>query len=126
MAPLSTTRVAAPQKLSIRKPPAQFGGITTKTETTHNETVDCSVTTTTSSFGSGEWLFAVRDNGTGFKPKYTYQIFQALTHPCRKDVAGAGIGLAICKAGDRTPRRKIWAESETGRDSTFYFTVPAG
>ena len=26
-------------------------GVTTKTETTHNETVDCPVTTTTSSFG---------------------------------------------------------------------------
>ena len=37
---------------------------------------------------------------------------------------GAGLGLSISKAYVEMLGGKIWVESETGKGSTFYFTLP--
>jgi light-regulated signal transduction histidine kinase (bacteriophytochrome) len=72
------------------------------------------------------WKFSVADNGIGFDPVFVDQIFgvfKRLNHS--PEFSGNGIGLAICERIVRLYGGKIWAESEPGRGSTFFFTLPA-
>jgi PAS domain S-box-containing protein len=74
---------------------------------------------------SNRYVVWVRDNGQGIKERYLEKIFKVFEklNP-RDNPEGTGIGLAVCKRIVEEHRGEIWAESEPGEGTTFYFTLP--
>lgn len=76
-----------------------------------------------------EWVLAISDNGIGFDPAYKDRIFIMFERLHANDkYPGVGMGLAICRRIVENHGGRIWAESEPGVGSTFYFSLkaPAG
>jgi PAS domain S-box-containing protein len=75
--------------------------------------------------GDNEYIFAVEDNGIGIKKQHLekiFTIFQRLHR--RQQYDGSGIGLAISQRIVQEHGGKIWATSNMGNGSIFYFTIP--
>jgi PAS domain S-box-containing protein len=73
----------------------------------------------------GYWEFEVKDNGLGIDKAYfdkVFVLFQRLHS--REEYSGTGIGLAIAKKIIENMGGKIWIDSELGKGTSFYFTIP--
>ena len=68
-------------------------------------------------------VYFVKDNGVGFDQKYKEEIFDLFSRFSEDNYKGTGIGLAIVKKIIEKHNGRIWAESELGKGSTFYFYV---
>lgn len=71
------------------------------------------------------WLISIKDNGIGMKPEYCEKIFEPFKRlHAKNEYVGTGMGLAICRKIIEGFDGTIWAESEQGKGSAFYFTIP--
>ncbi len=79
---------------------------------------------------AGQWVkVSVSDEGIGIEEKDFSRIFdkffQITTDTLKDKPTGTGLGLPICKEIVERYHGNIWVESELGRGSTFFFTLPA-
>ena len=69
--------------------------------------------------------FGVCDNGIGLDPAHHERVFEVFKKLHAHDVfEGNGIGLSICKKVVERHGGDIWVESEPGRGTCFWFTLP--
>lgn len=71
--------------------------------------------------------FFVKDTGIGIHPEQLEMIFERFrqgSDMLNRNYEGAGLGLYISKVYVEMLGGKIWVESELGKGSTFYFTIP--
>jgi len=72
-----------------------------------------------------EWTIRVQDNGTGIPAEYQEQIFLPFKRLHGPEIAGTGIGLALCRRIVEASGGRIWAESAPGEGTTVCFTLHA-
>jgi signal transduction histidine kinase len=76
---------------------------------------------------NGEALVSVSDEGMGVKardlPRLFDRYYRASSEHTRH-ISGFGVGLYLCAEIIKQHGGRIWAESEKGVGSTFYFTLP--
>jgi signal transduction histidine kinase len=71
-----------------------------------------------------ELLFSVTDTGIGISGKDIGHVFDRFWQAAKNKRAGVGLGLAICKAVVEAHGGRMWVESQEGKGSTFFFTLP--
>jgi PAS domain S-box-containing protein len=72
-------------------------------------------------------LFFVRDTGIGIpedKQEEVFQYFHQLENTLNRANTGTGLGLAICKRLIELMHGSIWLQSEPGKGTSFFFTIP--
>ncbi len=70
-------------------------------------------------------VFAVRDSGVGIAPEALPRIFERFYKADRsRSGGGTGLGLSIARHLVEAHGGRIWAESELGKGSIFYFSLP--
>jgi len=76
----------------------------------------------------GEWLvYRVSDTGIGIpkdEVENVFAEFRQVDAAITREFGGTGLGLSITKRLVEMHGGRIWVESELGKGSTFFFTVP--
>lgn len=74
--------------------------------------------------GDDEILFTSADTGAGIPSEHLSDIFNQYWQAKRTERMGAGLGLPIAKGIIEAHGGRIWVESEPGKGTRFYFTMP--
>jgi signal transduction histidine kinase len=69
--------------------------------------------------------FSIADTGPGISPEEVGHVFDRYFQARRKNREGIGLGLSIAKGIVDAHGGRIWVESEEGKGSTFFVTLPA-
>ena len=89
-------------------------------------TKDGSVTINCNDEGN-HFLFCIRDTGIGIDPSVHQIIFERFRQASPEislQYGGTGIGLSVAKSFVELLGGRIWVESEPGKGTAFYFTIP--
>ena len=68
--------------------------------------------------------FSVSDTGAGIRAEDLPHVFDRFWQARHSRAGGAGLGLAISRSIVAAHGGSMWVESEVGRGSTFFFTLP--
>jgi two-component system sensor histidine kinase VicK len=82
----------------------------------------------TDAAGAPQVCFIVEDQGRGIAPEKLERIFERFQQgdaSDSRDLGGTGLGLALCRSIVEQHGGRMWAESEVGQGSKFFFTLPA-
>ncbi|OHD57035.1 MAG: hypothetical protein A2Y33_08900 [Spirochaetes bacterium GWF1_51_8] len=74
-----------------------------------------------------ELIFRIEDTGIGIKPDELSQLFKRygqLETAYQRKYEGTGLGLSLVKRLVELHGGRVWAESEFGKGSRFYFSLP--
>ncbi len=73
---------------------------------------------------AGKVRFWIKDNGRGLSPDEQLRVFKPFERLGQQRMAGHGLGLSIVRRIVERLGGQVGVESEVGRGSTFYFTLP--
>lgn len=75
---------------------------------------------------NGNIVVAIKDDGIGISEKNRKKLFSRFyrVEETSKSYSGLGIGLFISKEIIKQHKGKLWVESEEGKGSVFYFSLP--
>jgi signal transduction histidine kinase/putative methionine-R-sulfoxide reductase with GAF domain len=74
-----------------------------------------------------EVIVSVADNGMGIAPEHLNRLFEKffrVKSPLGDQVRGSGLGLPVSRTIVESHGGRIWAESELGKGTTIYFSLP--
>jgi K+-sensing histidine kinase KdpD len=74
-----------------------------------------------------EVIISVADEGIGLSPEHLNRLFEKffrLKSPLGQQVRGSGLGLPVSRTIVENHGGRIWAESELGKGTTIYFSLP--
>ncbi|HYG20734.1 MAG TPA: sensor histidine kinase [Ohtaekwangia sp.] len=71
-------------------------------------------------------IISVADTGVGIPPAHRNRLFtlDSITTAGTKQEKGTGLGLVLCKEFVEKNGGRIWFDTEEGRGTTFYFSLP--